>query len=1254
MKNMSKINLTYFPLYLDLIIFLLKIFFVRLSSINNIRQLDNHYSEIHLVIQGSGVQNLLSDSFTPTPSMVLVNGEKDDSCSKTCNLQGDKNNIILKYQNQLNSCEKMFSGLNNIIAADLSYFDTSQVTSMKKMFMNCQYLEKIIFGNIDTSSLKDMQALFNSCLKLTSADLSNFDTSKVTIMKTVFYDCKNIEKINLGNMNTSSVTDMQSFFSGCEKITYLDLSSFNISKVTTINHMFAKCTSLTHLNIKYFEFPKNIIYNGTFKDLTQNVIYCIENTEIIGKIGTNIINDCNDIGFKEMIKTDLVDETDIDPCQNINYKYKYINKCYIECPEDTYPIYEINNDDFNKIECYKKTPEGYYLDVNNRIYKKCFESCNYCHGEGNGTNHNCIECKANYAFYNNYLNISNCYEKCDYYYYFDNLNNYHCNGACPEEYNKLILNKNKCIDNCKKDDIYKYEYNNNCYINCPDNTYPLENEDYICHDETPEEYSFNSEKEITRKCYETCKNCDKLGNLTHHECIECKDNYMFYNNNLNITNCYQVCNYYHYFDDLNEFHCTRDCQGEGKKLIIDEKKCVDDCKSDKNYKYEYKNTCYKECPKGTITNINDYSCNDYNNIESTILIDINTIFNESNYLIEINEEINKFREIISDFNISDENEQEIITKKDNIQFQMTTTEIQRNNTNKNVSTLNLGDCEKILKSVYNIDQSLPLIIFKIDYFSPDTLIPIIGYEIYHPLNRSKLDLKYCEDILIKLNIPVSIDESKLFKYDPNNEYYTDNCFPYTTDNGTDIILADRKQEFTDNNLSLCEKNCNYTGYDLEDKQSTCDCVIKNKMDLISEIIEDPNKLLNNFDSEENFGSSNIISIKCTQTLFSKEGLKNNISGYVITIFISQFLLSTIFFIRCGYDSLVDEINIIIEEKEKIQNKGIILKNKISISPKRPKKKKKYTRNKINFPPKKYNLNFINNNTNLPNHIYDPKSGSMNNLASSNLINEKCKDNLNQKSKNVQDNILNIDNDKNESKIEKIQNKFELSYNDYELNTLEYKYALIYDKRTFCTNYISSLKEKNLIIFSFCPRKDYNSIIIRLCIFSLSFSIYYAINFSFFNEKILHKIYEEGGKYDTIYFFPKIIISFFISYYTTSIIKIIFLSERDIVQVKHQIPLQKAIMISERVRKNIKIKYTVFFISGLAFLVFFWMLLSSFGAVYPNTQMFIFKNTLISFAISLIYPCFIYILPCALRKCSLNSAKKNKICIYRISKLMQMF
>ena len=90
--------------------FLLKIFLMLTmleASIN---------SEIHLVIQGNGEQKLLSYWYSGVePSEVLVNGVKNDSCSKTCYLEGDRNNITLKFNTQIESCESMFSGLGNII-----------------------------------------------------------------------------------------------------------------------------------------------------------------------------------------------------------------------------------------------------------------------------------------------------------------------------------------------------------------------------------------------------------------------------------------------------------------------------------------------------------------------------------------------------------------------------------------------------------------------------------------------------------------------------------------------------------------------------------------------------------------------------------------------------------------------------------------------------------------------------------------------------------------------------------------------------------------------------------------------------------------------------------------------------------------------------------------------------------------------------------------------------------------------------------
>ena len=91
-------------------------------------------------------------------------------------------------------------------------------------------------------------------------------------------------------------------------------------------------------------------------------------------------------------------------------------------------------------------------------------------------------------------------------------------------------------------------------------------------------------------------------------------------------------------------------------------------------------------------------------------------------------------------------------KEDDIIFQITTTDNQNNNEYNNVSTINLGECEDTLKGIYGIDPNDSLIILKIDYFMEGLKIPIIGYEVFHPKNKSKLNLDYCKDFLINYNM----------------------------------------------------------------------------------------------------------------------------------------------------------------------------------------------------------------------------------------------------------------------------------------------------------------------------------------------------------------------------------------------------------------------------------------------------------------------------------------------------------------------
>ena len=276
-----------------------------------------------------------------------------------------------------------------------------------------------------------------------------------------------------------------------------------------------------------------------------------------------------------------------------------------------------------------------------------------------------------------------------------------------------------------------------------------------------------------------------------------------------------------------------------------------------------------------------------------------------------------------------------------------------------------------------------------------------------------------------------------------------------------------------------------------------------------------------------------------------------------------------------------------------------------------------------------------------------------------ILNKKNKNliNSNENSKSISKLQLNINKDViyqnqiiNEKNNNFTKNDNLLKYNDYELNTFSYNNAIKYDKRSFLKYYTSLIITKHPFIFIFCLKKDYNSTIIKIDLFFLSFTIYSFINTLFFDEQTIHKIYEDEGIYNFIFLIPHISYSFIISYTINIIIYYFALSQRNIYEIKKEKNYEKANDIIPKVKKILKIKYILFFIISIIFLIFFWYYLSSFGAVYQNSQIYLIKNIFISFGFSLLLPFIINLLSRILRIYSLNS--NNRKCIYKISQFIQ--
>ena len=94
------------------------------------------------------------------------------------------------------------------------------------------------------------------------------------------------------------------------------------------------------------------------------------------------------------------------------------------------------------------------------------------------------------------------------------------------------------------------------------------------------------------------------------------------------------------------------------------------------------------------------------------------------------------------------------------------------------------------------------------------------------------------------------------------------------------------------------------------------------------------------DDDESNDSSSMVSIECTYVLFTVNGIKTNISSYLLLAIITYFLFSIIYFVKCGLPKLKSKIKNIINFKQTQNNQitsgSIGKKNDINSPPLRNK------------------------------------------------------------------------------------------------------------------------------------------------------------------------------------------------------------------------------------------------------------------------------------------------------------------------------
>ena len=161
-----------------------------------------------------------------------------------------------------------------------------------------------------------------------------------------------------------------------------------------------------------------------------------------------------------------------------------------------------------------------------------------------------------------------------------------------------------------------------------------------------------------------------------------------------------------------------------------------------------------------------------------------------------------------------------------------------------------------------------------------------------------------------------------------------------------------------------------------------------------------------------------------------------------------------------------------------------------------------------------------------------------------------------------------------------------------------------------------------------------------------------MNALFFNDSTMHRILLDEGDYNIIYQLPQIIYSSLISSLIKLLLTSLALTENNAIQIKSEKNYNVKIKNLDTMINNLNLKFTGFYSFNFLLLFFFWYYLSCFCALYPNTQIHLIKDTLISFAISLLIPFFINLIPGIFRIPSLKSVKTKREGYYKFSKILQ--
>ena len=531
---------------------------------------------------------------------------------------------------------------------------------------------------------------------------------KLTNLDYMFESCEDLINIDMSHVEASNITSMIYTFTGCKKMEKINLNSINTSSVQLMDFLFAGCNSLTDIS------GLETLNTSSLKKTAGMFLDC--NNLVFANLSSFQINNIEEQNGM-FINNPNLKVVDLSNCSDANQIFSH---------EENFQIVIIGFDEINVENLTGNISiqhEDEIEEINCTIGSE--EKCLECSSK-KGEKINCKSCNDGY-----YLPLGNDFtktkcKKCD-----EGCNICYANPGedlsicvlCNDTYQ---LYEGKCIQNCEIGEDEK------C-VECGDGKQGFNDRCQKCN--PGYYYDINYNKSICKKIdIDNCIEAEMESN--NLRCLKCSKGFMIYENL-----CFKSCD-----------------EGENEKCAS--------CNNNFDYR-EYCATCNSGYYRNDINPTKCESC--FGNLSYTYNNSYYYNDNNSDLFFEIDEKYLNLEESLINGTLDNllynifEYKEDLFVKDGNIIYQVTTTDNQKLIEYKNISVISLGECENILKEKYAINKNKSLIILKADINREGLSIPIVHFEVYHPLTKNKLDLRYCK--YIKMNI---IYNFKIDKIETNN------------------------------------------------------------------------------------------------------------------------------------------------------------------------------------------------------------------------------------------------------------------------------------------------------------------------------------------------------------------------------------------------------------------------------------------------------------------------------------------------------